>query len=198
MRSVEKGLPRDTAPTGRRRREPLRRGAFALLAAGVLAMAPLARADPVGVSVEGFGGWQHLRPSTSGVGSAISGSEGTAIFGGDVLVRLGGLGLGLAADKTVSGSAKPWAGSAMAGFLFDLPLGLRVDALGEVGRRAPEFGDLFRSSGATFVGLRPGVSFQLGPSPVRLGITGLARWPTSGGSFGSPDYGIVGRVGLEL
>ncbi len=138
----------------------------------------------------------NLHPSTTSVGNAIGGREGTAIVGGDVLAGLGGLGLGLAVDKTVSGSARPWAGSVMAGLLIDLPLSLRIDALGEIGRRAHDFDDLLHSSGATFVGLRPGVSFQLGSSPVRLGVTGLARWPTSGGSIGSPDYGIVGRVGF--
>jgi hypothetical protein len=195
---IDENVPAGTVQPGAGRRAPAGRAGLAILALCAVAVAPSARADSVGLTVEGFGGWQHLRPSASGVGSAIGGSEGTAIVGGDALVRLGGLGLGLAADKTVTGSAQPWAGSAVAGLLLDLPLGLRVDALGEIGRRATRFGDLFRSGGATFVGLRPGVGFQLGPSPVRLGVTGLVRWPTSGGSFGSPDYGIVGRVGLDL
>ncbi len=174
------------------------RSAF-LLAVGILAAAPAARADSdVSLGVEVLGGWQNLQPSTGSVGNAISGREGTGIIGGDVLARLGGLGLGIAADKTVSGSAQPWAGSLLAGFLFDLPFSIRVDALGEAGRRAGEFGDLFRSSGVTFLGVRPGVSFHLGPSPVRLGVTGLVRWPTSGGRFDSPDYGFLGRVGFEL
>ncbi len=171
-------------------------GAFTLVLT-ILAVAPAARADD-SVGIEAYGGWQHLQLSTSSVGNAIAGSEGTAIIGGDVLGQFGGLGLGLAVDKTVSGSAQPWAGSIMAGLLIPLPLSFRIDALGEIGRRAPSFGDLFGSNGATFVGLRPGVSFRLGLSPVRLGITGLVRWPTSGGDFGSPDFGIVGRVGFEF
>jgi hypothetical protein len=181
------------APTRGSRREPL--GSVALaLALGVLVAAPAARADTL--AVEAIGGWQNLQPSTTSVGNAIAGREGTAILGGDVLVGLGGLGLGLGVDKTVSGSARPWAGSLMAGFLIPLPLGVRVDALGEMGRRAPAFDDLFHS-GSTFLGLRPGVSFPVGTSPVRLGLTGLARWPTSGGSLGSPDYAILGRVSFE-
>jgi hypothetical protein len=170
------------------------RGVALAIALVALVAAPAARADIF--AVEAIGGWQNLQPSTTSVGNAIAGREGTAILGGDVLVGLGGLGLGLGVDKTVSGSARPWAGSLMAGFLIPLPLGFRVDALGEMGRRAPEFDSLLHS-GTTFLGLRPGVSFPVGRSPLRLGLTGLARWPTSGGSLGSPDYAILGRVGFE-
>ena len=129
--------------------------------------------------------------------NAINGSEGTAIVGGDLLVDLGGLGLGVAVDKTVSGSAQPWAGSLVAGFLPDVLL-FRLELLGEIGRRAGSFEDLFGSKGSTFVGLRPGLSFRLALLPVRLGVTGLVRWPTSNGDLGSPDYGLVGKVGFEL
>lgn len=175
-------------------RAELVRGVGLAIALGVLAAAPAARADML--NVEAIGGWQNLQPSTTSVGNAIAGREGTAIFGGDVLVGVGGLGLGLGVDKTVNGSERPWAGSLMAGFLFPLPLGLRIDALGELGRRAPAFNDLFHS-GSTFLGLRPGISFPVGQSAVRLGVTGLARWPTSGGSLGSPDYAFLGRISFE-
>ena len=180
------------APAGGWQSE-LVRGIGLAIVLGALLAASAARADMV--NVEAIGGWQNLQPSTASVGNAIAGREGTAILGGDVLVGLGGLGLGLGVDKTVSGSDRPWAGSLMAGFLIPLPLGFRVDALGELGRRAQAFDDLFHS-GSTFLGLRPGVSFPVGGSPLRLGLTGLARWPTSGGS-GSPDYAILGRVGFE-
>jgi hypothetical protein len=86
----------------------------------------------------------------------------------------------------------------MGGFLFDLPLSLRIEALGEIGRRARDFGNLFDSGGVTFLGLRPGVSMRLPALPLRLGVTGLVRWPTSNGDIRSPDFGIVGRVGFEL
>lgn len=195
MNPNEKGSSVVVAPFRRARRKPFRRGLL-VLAVGALLAAPAARADSL--TLEAIGGWQNLQPSSTSVGNAIAGREGTAIVGGDALANLGGLGLGLGVDKTVSGSAQPWAGSLMAGLLIDLPLSLRIDALGEIGRRAGAFGDLFHSSGVAFLGLRPGVSFRLGPSAVRLGVTGLVRWPTGSGASGSPDYGIVGRVGLEL
>lgn len=167
--------------------------ALAVLAA--LAAAPSAQA--LSLTVEGLGGWQDLQLSTQSVGNAARGSEGTAIFGGDVLLDLVGFGVGLAVDKTVSGSAQPWAGSLVAGLTLGLPL-VRIEALGEVGRRARDFGKLFDSGGATFVGLRPGVSVRIPVSPLRVGVTGLVRWPTSGGDIGSPDFGVVGKIGFEL
>jgi len=174
----------------------LARVAILTVLAGGLAAARPARAQSLGV--EAFGGWQDLQLSRNSVGNAIGGNEGTAIFGADALADLGFLGLGVSLDKTVNGSAQPWAGSIVAGFLIHLPASLRLEALGEIGRRARDFGDLFDSTGATFVGVRPGVSFLLGPSPIRLGVTGLVRWPTSGGDFGSPDFGFVGRVGFDF
>ncbi len=169
-----------------------------VLALAALAASPAARAN-TSLTVEGFAGWQHLElhnPATQ-IANAVNGSEGTGIVGGDALVDLAGLGLGVAVDKTVSGSAQPWAGSIMGGFLLDL-LPIRLELLGEIGRRAGSFGDVFASNGSTFLGLRPGVSFRLAELPLRLGVTGLVRWPTSNGSVGSPDYGIVGKVGFEV
>ncbi len=195
MTSNEKGPLDVAAPLRKVPGKPLRWGPL-ILAVGALAAAPAARADSL--NLEAIGGWQNLQPSTTSVGNAIAGREGTGIVGADVLADIGGLGLGLGVDKTVSGSAQPWAGSLMAGFLIDLPLSLRIDALGEIGRRAAVFGDLFHSTGVTFLGLRPGISFLLGSSPVRLGVSGLVRWPTGSGASGSPDYAFVGRIGLEL
>lgn len=192
MNSNQRGNLGAAAPM-RGWRSVLVRGVALAISFGGVVAAPAARADML--NVEAIGGWQDLQPSTASVGNAIAGREGTAILGGDVLVGLGSLGLGLGVDKTVSGSERPWAGSVMAGFLIPLPLGFRVDALGELGRRSEAFNDLFHS-GSTFLGLRPGVSFPVGSSSLRLGMTGLARWPTSGGS-GSPDYAILGRIGFE-
>jgi len=173
------------------------RTAFRLLALAALTVAPAARAD-ISLGAEAFGAWQNVHLSNQSVGNAVSGTEGTAILGGDVLLDLAGLGVGVAIDKTVSGTAQPWAGSIMAGFLYGFPLGLRLEALGEIGRRGRDFGDVFDSSGATFVGLRPGISVRIPVSPIRLGVTALFRWPTSNGDIGSPDFGIVGRIGFEL
>lgn len=165
-------------------------------AAAVLTAAQAARAN-YSLNVEGFGGWENLRLDRGSVGNAVSGREGTGIFGGDVLLDLGGLGLGALVDKRTSG-ADLWSGSILAGFLIDLLPSFRIEALGEFGRRGADFGDIFNSNGFTFVGVRPGVSFRLVPSPLRIGVTGIVRWPTSNGDFGSPDYGVVGKVGVEF
>jgi len=151
------------------------------------------------MNFDGFAGWQDLgtHHPAQRLEKAINGSEGTAILGGDFLLDLSGLGLGLAVDKTVSGSAQPWAGSILGGLLLDF-LPLRLELLGEVGRRATDFGDLFASNGSTFLGLRPGVSVRLAFVPIRVGLTALVRWPTSNGDIGSPDYGFVGKVGFEI
>jgi hypothetical protein len=161
-----------------------------------LALAPVARALP-SITVEGFVGWQHLELNAPAVAGAVHGSEGTAILGVDGLLDLGGLGLGLAVDKTVSGEAKPWAGSILVGFLPEI-LVLRLELLGEIGRRARDFGDLFDSTGSTFLGLRPGASVRLAVLPLRIGGNVLLRWPTSNGDIGSPDFGFVGKVGFEF
>ncbi len=158
----------------------------------VVVAAPAAHA--AGATVEVFGGWQDLQFSRQSLGNAVAGREGTAIFGADLMLNLSGLGLGASIDKTVSGTAEPWAGSLMAGFITDM-LPIRIELLGELGRRGGAFGDVFNSDGATVVGLRPGVSFGLAAVPLRIGASGLVRWNTSGGS---PDYGIVGRVGVDL
>lgn len=200
-------------PHGRKpkqERDPMRRDGKSVVPRGawiaallILAAAPAARAADGSrrdgsLGVNFLGGWQNLEPSRVGVGDAVAGREGTTILGGDVLARLGNLGLGVAADKTVSGSVQPWSGSLVAGVLVDLPLSLRIDALGEMGRRGAEFNDLFSKGGFTFVGLRPGASVRLASSRMRVGLTGLVRWTTSDGKTGSPDYGLLGRVGLEL
>ncbi len=182
------------------------RMAAVMVALGCVAAAPVvARADILGssVTVEGFGGWQSLNVSsgTSVAGTVSSATENNALLGGDLLFKGGLFGLGVSVDKSLGGS-KPWDGSVMAGLLFDLLPSLRLEALGEVGRRSntSDFGDIFTSKGSTFLGLRPGVSFRLLPSPIRFGVSALIRWRTSGpgADFGSPDYGFIGRVGVEL
>jgi hypothetical protein len=170
--------------------------AAALLAA--LAAAPDARAQAGTFTVEGFGGYQNLQLSTTSVTNAAKGNEGTGILGVDVLAGVGGLGIGAVVDKVVSGSGgQPWAGALLAGVLVPLTV-VRIEILGELGRRASDFGDLFQSPGQTFVGFRPGVSFRFAPTPIVIGASGVVRWPTSGGDFGSPDYAIVARVGFGI
>lgn len=169
-----------------------------------LVVAAACLAAPVGaraqsVLLEGFGGYQGLQPNWGSVKNAFGhGSEGTALVGGDLLGQVGGLGFGLSVDKTISGSlGQPWAGSILAGFIVPVTV-IRLEMLGEVGRRATAFGDMFNDKGATFVGVRPGVRFRFGPTPLNIGVAALIRWPTSGGDFGSPDWGLVGRVGFEF
>ncbi len=149
------------------------------------------------VLVEGYGGYQGLRGIS--VSSATNAShEGTALVGGDILLEVGGLGLGAAVDKTVSGSfGQPWAGSLLAGFIVPVAI-VRLELLGELGRRASDFSDIFNSPGQTFVGVRPGVRFRFVPTPLNIGAEAIIRWPTSHGDFGSPDYGLVARVGFEF
>jgi hypothetical protein len=173
-----------------------KRFATRLAAIACLAAAPsLSRAQAV--LVEGYGGYQGLRGIS--VGSATNAShEGTGLLGGDVLLELGGLGLGVAVDKTVSGNfGQPWSGSLIAGFIVPVAV-IRLEVLGELGRRAADFGDIFSSPGQTFVGIRPGVRFRLVPTPLNIGAAAIIRWNTSGGDFGSPDYGLVARVGFEF
>jgi hypothetical protein len=166
--------------------------ALALVAA--LAAAPaVARAEPWTASLEAFGGWQNLQLSTASVGNALNGDEGTAIVGGDFLAGTGLLGIGALIDKTVSGTAQPWAGSVMLGVLVPLTA-VRLEVMGELGQRARDFGDIF-GNGETFVGVRPGISFRFAPTPIIIGVSGVGRWNTSGGSG---DYGIVGRIGFGI
>lgn len=174
--------------------------AVALIGISCFFAAPPARADLGGSSltVEALGGWQNLQATRESVAGAVAGDVGTTIFGGDILAKMGLFGIGLSLDKAVSGDVKPWDGSIMGGVLIDVLPSLRLEALGEIGRRSIDFGDMFGSDGATFLGLRPGVSVRLLPAPIRIGVTGLVRWPTSDSDIGSPDYGIIARVGLEL
>ena len=176
-----------------------RRIAMTLFALAALAV-PLAAHAFTSLTVEGFAGWQNLRLTTDSLGNAIGGREGTAIVGGDALVNLEGLGLGASVDKTVSGSrgGQPWAGALMAGLVLEPAPVFRIEVLGELGRRGTDFGNIFDKGGATFIGFRPGVSIRLVPTALRIGVSGLVRWPTSNGDIGSPDYGILGRVGFEI
>jgi len=176
----------------------VRRIVAAALTLAALAAAPDARAQLASFTVEGFGGYQNLRLNASSVANAASGNEGTGILGADVLAGIAGFGVGAVVDKVVSGNGgQPWSGALLAGILVPLTV-VRLELLGELGRRAGDFGDIFQSNGQTFVGLRPGVSFRLVPTAIVLGVSGVVRWPTSNGDIGSPDYAIVARVGFGI
>jgi hypothetical protein len=160
------------------------------LAAAALAAASAAHAQSV--SIEAFGGWQNLRV----VSDLALVNEDTGIVGGDVLGVAGPLALGLLVDRTVR-SGGPWVGAFIGGFVVPV-WGVRIEALGEGGRRAAAFGDLFGSAGVTFAGFRPGVTFRVPGTPIFVGASGFARWPVSvgGRDLNKPDYGLVGRCGL--
>jgi hypothetical protein len=175
-----------------------RRLGSSLIALAAL-VAPVAARAGSSVTVEFNGGYENLQRSAFSTPTQVTnGSQGSGVIGGDVLVRLEGLGLGVSVDKTVSGTFQPWTGALMAGFLIDIAV-VRLELLGELGRRGVDsFDNLFKDAGQTFVGFRPGVSFRIAPSPIRIGASGLVRWPTSNGDIGSPDYGILGRIGIEF
>jgi len=173
------------------------RTSLGILAAVALAGAAVPAAAQ-SFSGEAFGGYQNLRLSLDNTGNATSGNnQGTGIVGGDVLLAFGPIGAGLLVDKTVSGSLQPWAGAILAGFLFPVSV-VRIEVLGELGRRGLDFTDIFRLEGRTFVGFRPGVTVRIPATPLFVGASGLVRWDTTNGDFGKPDYGVVGRLGLGL
>ena len=177
---------------------PVCRALAAAVALAALAAAPSAQAQLASFTVEGFGGYQNLRPTASSVANAARGSEGTGILGADVLAGIAGFGVGAVVDKVVSGNnGQPWSGAVLAGLLVPLTV-VRLELLGELGRRAGDFGDIFQSNGQTFVGVRPGLSFRLVPTAIVLGVSGVVRWPTSNGDIGSPDYAVVARVGFGI
>jgi hypothetical protein len=120
----------------------------------------------------------------------------TGDLGGSALLRLGPIGLGVAAERTLGDeTARLTTKSAMGGFVLDLLPFLRMELLGELG-----VADLARDSAAEtrFYGARPGLSLKLPAFPLRLGVWGLARWKLPGAPAGEPSFGILARAGLEI
>jgi hypothetical protein len=159
-----------------------------------LAAAPLVAAAEVSLGIEGT-----LAAPRLGM-DRLPGSQrplaATGDLGGSVLLRLGPLGLGGAAERTLgSGNARLTTKSAMGGLVFDLLPFMRLELLGEVGE-ADLSGD---AAGATrFYGARPGLSLKAPIFPLRLGVWGLARWNLPGAPPGDPSFGILARAGLEF
>jgi hypothetical protein len=121
---------------------------------------------------------------------------GTGDLGGSVLLRLGPLGLGGAAERALgSEGAQMKTKSAMGGLMFDLLPFVRLELLGEIGQ-ADLSGD---AVGATrFYGARPGLSLKAPAFPLRLGVWGIARWDLPGAPRGDPSFGMLARAGLEF
>jgi hypothetical protein len=120
----------------------------------------------------------------------------TGDIGGSVLLRLGPLGIGAAADRSTGhASARLSTRSAMGGLALDVLPFVRLELLGEIGL-ADLAGDAEGS--VTFRGARPGLSLKVPVLPVRLGVWGLARWGLPGTPRGEPSLGLLARVGIEL
>jgi hypothetical protein len=156
-------------------------GAVAVLAPGA------AFADIV---IEGFYGIEQ--PPSSDFNAAVSGAASAPklfdsslqLAGGDVLLTLGLLELGAIIDTTFgSNTASQTAIGALGGIVLGGG-GARIDLLGEAGGH--RFGNFAKhpeivTSGSTdewlfYVGLRPGVTFKLGSSPLVLGVWAFVRW----------------------
>ena len=199
------------------------------LVLAMLALAP--RAASALVSVDAFYGL--TRPPSASFSAAVSGAQNNPdliasslqIAGGDLILHLGTLELGAIADTSFkSGSASQTAVGGLAGVGFGL-LGLRLEALGEVGGQ--RYGDFLKnpsivtagskSEWLAYVGLRPGLTyrFDAGPAGLLVGLWAFVRWDlttstvpvtvasasgTSPGSvkLGGATIGAAARVGLEF
>jgi hypothetical protein len=200
------------------------RTVWALGAAALLA-APAA-AKGTGLQIEGFYGLE--RPPSTSFSAAVSGigsasdlfSSSLQLAGGDVLVDLGGLELGAIGDVTFGhDSASQTALGGLIGFAATAA-GMKIDLLAEAGgHRIGDFTnnpDVVTASSSSawlfYVGLRPGVSFQLG-GPVSLGAWVFVRWDVtsdnvpvtvgsaaSAGSYklGGTTIGATLRLGFSL
>jgi hypothetical protein len=167
-----------------------------------LAGVSIARAAPVSLGIEATVGAQQL-----GLTRAPGTSEPLLPMGdagATVLLRLGPVALGAAAEGNFEGSTlERFNASAMGGLVTDLLPVLRLELLGEVGSaNLRSSSDLRDAAGGDerwerFYGFRPGLSARLPVLPVRLGVWGLARWGMPG-SDGGPQLGLLGRLGVEF
>lgn len=120
----------------------------------------------------------------------------TGDVGGLVLLKLGPLALGAAMDRSTGhASARLSTRSAMGGLALDLVPSVRLELLGEIGV-ADLAGD--PGGGARFWGARPGISLKFPALPLRVGVSGLARWGLPGTTPGEPSFGLLARAGIEL
>lgn len=194
-------------------------GAMALLV-------PAAALANSNVMIEGFYGIE--RPPSTSFSAAVSGavnspdlfSSSLQLAGGDVLVDLGGLELGVIGDTTFGHNT---ASQTVLGALGGLALGTgtaRIDLLAEAGGN--RYGSLSAHPDVTasstdewlfYVGLRPGVSFKLSGGPITAGLWGFVRWDVTSknvpvtvgnvanaGSYklGGTTIGATLRLGFEF
>ena len=203
-----------------------RRTLWGLRVAALLAVPAAARAQGAGLQLEGFYGLE--RPPSTSFSAAVSGvgsasnlfNSSLQLAGGDVLLNLGGLELGAIGDVTFgSNTASQTALGGLIGAAI-APPGMKLDFLAEAGgHRIGDFTknpDVVTASSSSewlfYVGLRGGISFQLG-GPLSLGLWGFVRWdvtshdvPVTVGSAGSAgSYSLGGttiggtlRLGFSL
>ncbi|SRR6266568_1681321 len=187
-----------------------------------------ATASASSIRIEGFYGLE--RPPSISFSSAVSGAGSASasdlyktslqLAGGDVLVNLGGLELGAIVDTTFGNSSpSQTALGGLAGVGLELG-GLKLDLLAEAGgHRFGNFADnpdIVTSSSSSdwlfYVGLRPGITFNLG-GPISLGLWAFVRWdvtshdlPVTVGSassagtysLGGTTIGATIRLGFDL
>ena len=169
---------------------------MAIRVVGALLVAALAADARASVTVSAFAGWQDLRLSPRREVRRDASGDAPSI-GGRIVAKLDLLGLGLALEHR-SGTTQPWASSVLLGALVDVGPVLRLEALAEAGRWGDDVGALLGARGNWLLGFRPGLSVPLGGSAVRLGVSGIVRWNSTRGTFGPPELGSVGWIGLEL
>lgn len=176
---------RAKGPSSVERGSDMRRLALHLL--GVVAMLAPGAAAAQALTIEGFYGVE--RPPATDFSAAVSGVTSSSLFdsalqmaGGDVLLRLSVLELGVIGDTTFgSDRASQAAIGGLAGIAFGEST--RLDLLAEAGGHAygnlahnPDFVVSSSTQWLFYVGLRPGISFKLGDGPLSLGLWGFARW----------------------
>ncbi len=159
--------------------------------------------DDAGVSlgIEATIGAQHLGITRApGMDQALA---PMGDYGGTVLLTVGALALGAAAEGTYqAGRLQRFNASALGGFAVPLFPVVRLELLGELGAANLHSADDLRAAAGSgswdrFYGLRPGLSVKFPTLPFRFGAWGLARWGLPGSGKG-PEYGLLGRLGLEF
>lgn len=172
-----------------------------LLALACLLSAAPAAADEISVGFEATLGGQHLGVRHTPGGEPL---RSMGDLGGTLLLKVSFLELGLAATGVFHrNEVQRYDASALGGLALDpLPF-LRVELLGEIGAASLRTGrDLGRAASSPsgwhqFQGIRPGLSVALPFLPFRIGAWGLARWGLPGATR-SPEYGFMGRLGVEF
>lgn len=117
-------------------------------------------------------------------------------LGGSLLLRVGTLALGVAAERNIrERDARLTTMSGLGGLALDLLPFARLELLGEVG-----VANVMRDAAgeAPFYGARPGLSLKVPMFPFRVGVWGLARWGLPGAPRGEPSLGLLARAGIEF